>query len=438
MSFFDEEVFFGEEGAPAQVKADREDTGFTMPSGVSAAFYDREPSGTARKKRKEKKAKIIISTALITSVVLIGTAMLTVLIRGRGWAANLILGGKNIEFTLPVASYPQNSIADRDENGRYTTEGLVKAVSDTVVEIQIFKSGNGYAPTSQGSGIIISDNGYIVTNAHVVSEATLGIRVVLQDGGVYDAVVIGSDSRTDIAVIKIVAEELNFASFADSDGVSLGEDVCAIGAPAGFANSVTKGIVSGLNREIAAQSGDIKMECLQLDAAINPGSSGGAIFNMYGQVIAISSSKLASTSYDGIGFAITTNAAKPIIESLIENGFVKGRIRIGITFYGISDAAAQSAKVEMKPGLYIASIDEDCDVAKTELKTDDVITEVEGVKVTSLTELKAVLEGKQPGDTITAKVYRPAVAGKGTEFEISFKLMEDNGGLEENKDSKKA
>lgn len=437
MSFFDEEVFFDGK-QPSGLSVQNGDEGFKMPSGVSTSLADSIKGDTARKRRRLKRAKLIVSTALITSVVLIGGAMLTVLIRGRGWAANLILGGKNIEFTLPVADYPDNSINDKDEYGRYTTEGLVRAVADTVVEIQIFKSGGVLTPTSQGSGILISENGYIVTNAHVVSDATLGIRVVLQDGGVYDAVIVGSDTRTDIAVIKINAAELNFATFADSDGVSLGEDVCAIGAPAGFANSVTKGIVSGLDREIAAQSGDIKMECLQLDAAINPGSSGGAIFNMYGQVIAISSSKLASSNYDGIGFAITTNAAKPIIESLIENGYVAGRIKVGITFYGISEEAAKTSKVEMRPGLYIASIDEECDIANTELKPDDVITEVEGVKVTSLSELKDLLEDKKPGDTLHAKVFRPSVAGDGKEFEISFKLMEDNGGLEENPDSKKA
>ena len=292
MSFFDEEVFFADK---ADQTGDNNDV-FSMPSGASEEMRaETGGAAAAKKRRRAGRLKIIASTAMITSVVIIGGAMLTVLVRGRGWAANLILGGKNIEFTLPVADYPNSSIAEKDEYGRYTTEGLVKAVSDTVVEIQIFKSGSGFMPSSQGSGIIISENGYIVTNAHVVSEASLGIRVVLADGSVYDGVIIGSDDRTDIAVIKINAAGLNFAAFADSDGVSLGEDVCAIGAPGGFANSVTKGIVSGLHREIAAQTGDIKMECLQLDAAINPGSSGGAIFNMYGQVIAISSSKLASS-----------------------------------------------------------------------------------------------------------------------------------------------
>lgn len=431
MSFFDEEVFFKDEGLK---NAPEKDT-FSMPSGAAKEGS----AGLARKRRRADKIKLIASTAAVTAVVLIGGAMLTVLIRGRGWAANMILGGKNIEFTLPVADYPAIDIADKDEYGRYTTEGLVKAVSDTVVEIQIFKSGSGYlVPSSQGSGIIISENGYIVTNAHVVSEATLGIRVVLADGEVFDGVIIGSDQRTDIAVIKINTAGLKFAAFADSDGVSLGEDVCAIGAPGGFANSVTKGIVSGLHRQIAAQNGDIKMDCLQLDAAINPGSSGGAIFNMFGQVIAISSSKLASSNYDGIGFAITTNAAKPIIESLMENGYVKGRIKVGITFYAVNEQAAANAKVEMRPGLYVVSVDDSCDIANTDLAPDDIIISVEGESITSLDALKALLDGKNPGDTVTARVYRPSLTGGGEEFDISFKLMEDNGGLTENELGKKA
>ena len=431
MSFFDEEVFFKDEGLK---NAPEKDT-FSMPSGAAKEGS----AGLARKRRRADKIKLIASTAAVTAVVLIGGAMLTVLIRGRGWAANMILGGKNIEFTLPVADYPTIDIADKDEYGRYTTEGLVKAVSDTVVEIQIFKSGSGYlVPSSQGSGIIISENGYIVTNAHVVSEATLGIRVVLADGEVFDGVIIGSDQRTDIAVIKINTAGLKFAAFADSDGVSLGEDVCAIGAPGGFANSVTKGIVSGLHRQIAAQNGDIKMDCLQLDAAINPGSSGGAIFNMFGQVIAISSSKLASSNYDGIGFAITTNAAKPIIESLMENGYVKGRIKVGITFYAVNEQAAANAKVEMRPGLYVVSVDDKCDIANTDLAPDDIIISVEGESITSLDALKALLDGKNPGDTVTARVYRPSLTGGGEEFDISFKLMEDNSGLTENELGKKA
>ena len=173
------------------------------------------------------------------------------------------------------------------------------------------------------------------------------------------------------------------------------------------------------------------MECLQLDAAINPGSSGGAVFNMYGQVIAISSSKLASSSYDGIGFAITSNAAKPIIESLIEHGYVKGRIKVGIIFYGVTEEMAESSKVEMKAGLYVVSIDDSCDIANTKLAPDDIITEVEGRKATSIEELKEILDGRKPGDTINAKVFRPNLTGKGEEFEISFKLMEDTGGLEQ-------
>ena len=433
MSFFDEEVFFAD-----MAEVPKKDDSFTMPSGASSkADAASNGLGAANKRRRSGRLRLIASTALITAVLIMGTAMLTVLLRGRGWVANLILGGKNIEFTLPVADYPDVDIADKDEYGRYTTEGLVKAVSDTVVEIQIFKSGS-YVPSSQGSGIVISENGYIVTNAHVVSEASRGIKVILFDGTAYDAVVIGADDRTDIAVIKINAAGLKFASFADSDGVSLGEDVCAIGAPGGFANSVTKGIVSGKNRQIAAQNGDIKMDCLQLDAAINPGSSGGAIFDMFGQVIAISSSKLASTTYDGIGFAITTNAAKPIIESLMEHGYVKGRIRIGITFYGINEQAAMRAKVEIKPGLYVVAIDDSCDVANTKLRVDDVITSVEGEPVRSLEELKQLLEGREPGDEVTAHVYRPAITGEGEEFYISFKLMEDNGGLIENPAGKSA
>lgn len=177
------------------------------------------------------------------------------------------------------------------------------------------------------------------------------------------------------------------------------------------------------------------MSCIQIDAAINPGNSGGALLNMWGQVIGITSSKLASSDYDGIGFAISINAAKPIIENLMEYGYVQNRVRVGITFYSISETTAQMYGT--KAGIYVVSIDEDCDIANTELEPDDIITEFDGIAVSDSESVQAFLATKKPGDKVKAKVYRSSVSGEGEEFEIEFELMEDKGSLIENTDSEK-
>ncbi len=245
--------------------------------------------------------------------------------------------------------------------------------------------------------------------------------MILSDESEYSATLVGSDSSSDIAVIKINAQDLTPAQFADSDQVNLGEEVMTIGTPAGLMNSVTKGIVSGLDRRISTDSDGLEMQCIQIDAAINPGNSGGALFNMWGQVIGITSSKLAS-DYDGIGFAISTNAAKPIIENLMENGYVADRFRIGIMFYEVSEESA--AEFGIPAGLHIQEIDADCDIANTDLAVNDIITAINGVAIDSSEEILEVLKDAKPGDTVRATVLRLNADGTTDKtFEISFKLM---------------
>ncbi len=382
-------------------------------------------------KSKNKKTTIlamivaIIALILISSIILVG-------VKGRGWLGNKISGNQLIEFTLPIADTPKLDDEFYDENGRYTTEGIAEAISPSIVSIEIYSEGVSFISSGQGSGIIMSEDGYILTNAHVIADATKGIKVVLNDETEYEAKVIGSDATSDVAVIKIAAKDLTPAQFGDSTKVKLGEDIVTIGSPAGFYGTVTKGIVSGIDRKIKVESSVTAMNCFQIDAAINPGNSGGALLNMWGQVIGITSSKLASSEYEGIGFAITMDAAKPIIENLMEFGYVKDRVRVGITYYPISETTAEMQ--ETKPGLYVVSIDESCDVAKTKLEPDDIITELDGKKITDTDEVQEFLADKKPGDTVKAKVFRPAITGEGEEFEISFKLMEDKGSLIESSD----
>lgn len=381
-----------------------------------------------QKKRNRKLSAAVIIAMLF--IVLAAASVITVAVKGRGWLANLIAGDQRIEFTLPIAETPKLDDRFYDDDGRYTAQGIAEAVSPSVVSIEIYQTGTSFAPAGQGSGIIMTEDGYILTNAHVVDGASKGIKVVLSDETEYEAKIIGLDTASDIAVIKIPAKGLSPAQFGDSESVSVGEDVVTIGSPAGFYGTVTKGIVSGLDRQIKVENSALAMSCIQIDAAINPGNSGGALLNMWGQVIGITSSKLASSDYDGIGFAISVNAAKPIIENLMEYGYVQNRVRVGITFYSISETTAQMYGT--RAGIYVVSIDEDCDIANTQLKPDDIITEFDGEAVSDSESVQAFLAAKKPGDKITAKVYRASASGEDEEFEIEFELMEDNGSLIEN------
>ncbi|MCD8096118.1 MAG: trypsin-like peptidase domain-containing protein [Ruminococcus sp.] len=386
----------------------------TLPSPDEADFWS---NAATQKPAKSKKIFWIIGFIIIVALIIGYSVMLQ---HGKGWLSNLF-SEDNVEFTLPIAETPELDGKYVNEDGTYTAAGVAKAVLSTVVQVNVYEE-TAVIPSSQGSGIIISEDGYIVTNAHVVSDADFGITVTLYDDTEYSAKIIGSDDSTDIAVIKIDAEDLTPAQFADSDLCELGDEVVTIGSPAGYSNSVTKGIISGLNRQIHAENSAVAMNCIQIDAAINPGNSGGALFNMYGQVIGITSSKLISTSYDNIGFAITVNSAKPIIEELMENGFIPDRGKIGISYYFITEEAANLN--DLVCGLYVAAIDEDCNVAQTDLQVGDIITSLNGVQITSTDDVTEVMNDMRAGDEMVCMVVRLSDDGN-EEFTITFELDSD-------------
>lgn len=340
----------------------------------------------------------------------------------------------------------ERNIEYKDENGKYTTEGLAQYIRPQIVEIYAFNSDSPGQALGSGSGIIMSEDGYIVTNTHVLDAVSYSMsgksvkadsfNVVTYNGLQYDGKIVGRDTKTDIAVIKIDAENLPCARFGNSDKTVLGERVAAIGNPAGLTGSITDGIVSGLNRKIKADSTGFEMNCIQTDAAISPGNSGGALVNMDGEVIGITSSKYVNSSYEGLGFAITINEAKPIIDELISQGYVSGRVRVGITFYSMDNTVALSefrekygrTFPESLNGIWITEISDECDVSNTELKVNDFILKVDGKKVRNYDELNAVIKGKKAGDTIKAECARIDENMDISYFEIKFKLMGDTSG----------
>lgn len=333
----------------------------------------------------------------------------------------------------PQLSLENRPAADEEEYtyGVLSTEEIAAKVRPSVVGIQTYRTEYPMQVYGTGSGIIMSEDGYIVTNAHVVSGATGGILVILDNNEEYEAEVVGIDEKTDVAVIKIDASNLTAAEFGNSDELVVGERIVAIGNPTGMnlAGSVTQGIVSGLKRLISVTNEEtnetIEMEAIQVDAAINPGNSGGALINKYGQVVGINSSKMSSTQIEGIGFAIPISTAKPIVDDLIAYGYVRGRVLLGITYYPVSDAVG--AMSGYTPGLWVQSVREDMDAYAKGLRAGDIITQIDGQDVRDSATVKGILSAKKPGDSVELTVVQQSISGKIKTYTINVTLAEDKG-----------
>jgi len=288
---------------------------------------------------------------------------------------------------------------------KLTLQQVAQKVIPSVVCIQNLQTARTTTlqTAGEGSGIIMTSDGYIITNAHVVSEAT-ALKVITSDGTSYEAKLIGIDTSTDLALIKIETTGLTPAEFGDATQLQVADTVMAIGNPGGleFNSSVTIGYVSALGRSIETAAG-YTMKCIQTDAAINPGNSGGALVNMYGQVIGINSSKIVATGFEGLGFAITINEAQPIINDLKNNGYVKDRAMLGIGYQMIDEMMSNFYK--LKVGLYVQTVNNE-NVTTAGIEKGDVITQVEGKDITSAADLTSILKTKKPGETIALTVYK--------------------------------
>lgn len=270
-------------------------------------------------------------------------------------------------------------------------------------------SEDGVVEQGSGSGIILNESGYIVTNQHVIDGAS-ELSIILNTGEEIAATLVGQDKKTDLAVLKVDTDAtLHPATLGDSTTVEVGETAVAIGNPMGmeFSGSVTAGIISAVNRTMTID--DRTYNLLQTDAAINSGNSGGALINQYGEVIGINSVKLSSSGIEGMGFAIAISEAKPIIEDLMNSGYVTGRPLVGI------------AVQETPYGLFISSVQEGSGAAEAGLAQRDMIIEVDGQKVSSSSEINEIRDTKKPGDSLKFKILRD-----GETLEISVTLHEDS------------
>ena len=261
---------------------------------------------------------------------------------------------------------------------------------------------------SQGSGVIISSDGYLITNAHVIGNSRVyAVSILMNNGDKYQAQIVGYDTWTDLAVLKIDAKDLKAVTFGDSEKIAIGDDVIAVGSPGGkqFQNTLTRGVVSAVDRELSVNK---NVRYIQCDAAISPGSSGGPLCNLYGQVIGITTAKAVAEHFESMTFSIPSATVEKIAGDLMHYGYVKGRTRIGFSGKELASGDYSGAPA----GVLVSKIDSEGSLAGTDIKEGDIITERDGKTITSFQDIYDVLNSHKPDDKVTVKAKRPSAAIK--------------------------
>ena len=373
------------------------------------------PQPAPKKKRGTPfgvKLLAVVLCCVVVSAATLGTFVLLI----QNGVINIESSGSNAAFT--ISRVVNDETQETGTVSAMSEQDIAEKLIPSVVCIQNYQitqqygfmqtdsEGSEVSPAGEGSGIVFSEDGYIVTNAHVVDGAT-SLKVILSDGTTYEAELVGSDELTDLAVIKIDATGLQAAEFGSSEDLRVADQVMAIGNPGGYQlnSSVTIGYVSALNRAITNSSTGYTMEYIQTDAAINPGNSGGALVNQYGQVVGINSAKISATGYEGLGFAIPAETAQPVISDLIEYGYVKDRAMLGISGQFIDSLTGRF--YGLPQGEYVGALNSD-EAQASGLQVGDVITSIDGTALESEAVLRSMINEKKPGDTVELEVYRPS------------------------------
>ena len=342
-----------------------------------------------------------------------------------GFAGGMV-AGKYVQSKNKAAGVTSTEIpvtkSDSSE-GRMNVKKVVKAVKNSVVSIEckVQNTGGYYfsggTSTAAGSGVIITTNGYIVTNNHVVEGAT-EITVKTADKESYSAKIIGTDPQTDIAVIKIDAKGLSAASFGTSKNLEVGDEVVAIGNPLGqLSGTVTNGIVSALDREVTVNNET--MSLIQTDASINAGNSGGGMFDSNGLLVGIVNAKASGDGVEGLGFAIPIDTAKKVIEQLMDNGYVKGRVTSGLTLIDVLDEQTAYQYGVNNLGVYIYSVTEGSNAERAGLKSGYMVTKLNGKKIEKASTFKSMIKKMKVGDEIKVTVSNGL-----REATVKYKLQE--------------
>ncbi len=376
-------------------------------------FYEYQPQPAAPEKKppKKKGAARLVALALCCSLLggILG-AGIVVLLQGSGSGSVTSSGNTSVL----LEGLRENSVIETvqvDTSEEMTAAEVYAANVQSTVGITTSITTNyfGYQTTSaaSGSGFIITTDGYILTNYHVIEDSD-SITVTMYGGESYDAALIGYDESNDIAVLKIEAgEELTPVILGDSDNLNVGDSVVAIGNPLGeLTFTLTVGVVSAKDRQVTLST-NVTMNLIQTDAAINSGNSGGALFNMYGEVIGITNAKYSSSSsseasIDNIGFAIPINSVRDIVESIIEKGYIS-KPYIGVT---VMDVSSEAQLYGLPQGAAVQSVTEDAPADKAGLQVNDIITKAGDTEITGSSDLVSVVSGLSVGDELVVTVYR--------------------------------
>ena len=378
-------------------------------------------------KKKKSKLPIVILIAAVLGISLAGGVLVGNALENE-MGINPINQALGIESAAPHTNTdPEANISEmvtlnpvpENNDGGYETTDIYEKVNPSVVNINVY-SNQSVSPIGSGTGIIMTGDGYVITNAHVVDGGT-SVNVIFHDGSNARGTIIGADATTDLAVVKVEKTGLTAAEFGDSTQLKVGERIVAIGNAGGLSSTMTQGIISGLDRDLGTGARSLKL--IQVDAAINPGNSGGPLINRFGQVIGINSSKIADVDFEGIGFSIPISEAMPILEDIIQNGYVTGRAVLGVS---VVELNASNGPMNGLPsqGIYIAEIQENSDLINKGVRTRDVIIEANGVEVTSTDQLLEELDKYSPGDIFNLVIYR---AETNQTFSVDVLLIESVG-----------
>ena len=380
--------------------------------------------GTARPLYKErlaaprKRSNFMRYTAAVVAGMFAGAIIFAA---AAAYVANGNTGAPPSAVTqTPAPSTAQNvsifttelSVVDVAKKAGPSVVGVV-----STMQMQSFFGSGVQEQEGGGSGIIIKSDGYIITNSHVIEGAN-SVKVVLNTGKEYPAKLIGQDKKTDLAVIKIEETDLPVAELGESAALEVGELAVAIGNPLGqeFAGSVTVGVISALNRTMNVEGRQYTL--IQTDAAINPGNSGGALVNKYGQIVGINTVKIGASGYEGMGFSIPIDTAMPIINELLENGYVKGRPMIGVVPREITPQ--MSRRYNLPEGLYVLEVSPFSGAERGGVRVADVIIKADGQEVHTIDQLNKVRDNHKAGDTMNLTIVR-----EGGVVEVSIVLGEE-------------
>lgn len=409
------------EAAPEAERVEAEQVGLVQPPHNGGKV----PGGKTRRVKNSGVMKVI--AALLVGAIVGGAV--------GGFVGAKTSSGSSV---VQAVSSPRNTDEiTYDSDGNMTVSSIASEASPAVVSVYNMTTSSGSnlfgfsqsqqssgeeTAQSYGSGVIISEDGMIVTNYHVIEGADR-VAVTTEDGTQYDAEVLGADSNLDLAVLKIDGKDLPYLTFADSDQVQVGDLAVAIGNPLGseFANTVTDGIVSGIDRQISSESGNIGY--IQTNAAINNGNSGGALLNGQAQLIGINSLKVSSSSMysvEGMGFAIPSNTVLEFVNSVKDGSNTNTSTKkawVGITGYSLTEDMAHQFGVDQTSGILVAGVTEGGPAHTAGIRMGDVITAVDGTTITSFEDLSSYLGSKQPGDSITLTVER---SGQSSDVQVTL------------------